>query len=78
MSCGVGHICSLDPELLWLWCRLAAVALIQRLAWELPYAMGAALKQQQQQQKPNYTQPKALLLRQFKKYVQHLCQICSI
>ena len=30
--------------LLWLWCRPAAVALIQPLAWELPYAMSAALK----------------------------------
>ena len=34
------------PELLllWLWCRLAAVAPIQPLAWELPYATGLALK----------------------------------
>ena len=31
--------CSLDPMLLWLWCRLAATAPIQSLAWELPYAM---------------------------------------
>ena len=30
--------------LLWLWCKLAATALIQLLAWELPYATGAALK----------------------------------
>ena len=44
MSCGVGHRCSLDSELLWLWCRLAAVALIGPLAWEPPYAVGAALK----------------------------------
>ena len=33
-----------DGELLWLWGRLAAVALIGPLAWELPYATGAALK----------------------------------
>ena len=26
MSCGVGSRCGLDPELLWLWCRPAAVA----------------------------------------------------
>ena len=26
MSCGVGHRHSLDLALLWLWCRLAAVA----------------------------------------------------
>ena len=30
--------------LLWLWCRLAAVALIQPLAWEFPYAARAALR----------------------------------
>ena len=35
---------SLDPELLWLWCRLAATALIRPLAWELPYAADVALK----------------------------------
>ena len=29
--------------LLWLWCRLAAAALIQSLAWKPPYAAGAAL-----------------------------------
>ena len=33
-----------DLALLWLWCRPAVVALIRPLAWELPYAMGAALK----------------------------------
>ena len=33
-----------DPELLWLWCRPAAVALIQPLTWELPHATGVALK----------------------------------
>ena len=44
MSCGVGHRCSSDLALLWLWCRLAATALIRPLAWESPYAMGMALK----------------------------------
>ena len=34
----------LDPALLWLCCRLAAEALICPLAWELPYAVGVALK----------------------------------
>ena len=33
-----------DPVLLWLWCRLAAAALIRPPAWEPPYAEGAALK----------------------------------
>ena len=31
MSCGVGHRCGLDPTLLWLWCRLAAVAPVRPL-----------------------------------------------
>ena len=44
MSCGVGHGHSLDPALPWLWHWLAAVALIQPLAWEPPYAIGVALK----------------------------------
>ena len=44
MSCGAGRRCSLDPELRWLWYGLAATALIQPLAWELPYAMGESLK----------------------------------
>ena len=44
VSCGVGHRCSSDLVLLWLWCRLAAIALIRPLAWELLYATGAALK----------------------------------
>ena len=44
VSCGVGHRLGSDPELLWLWHKQAAVALIQPLAWELPSAMGAALK----------------------------------
>ena len=30
--------------LLWLWCRLLAIALIQPLAQEPPYATGVALK----------------------------------
>ena len=33
-----------DPALLGLWHRPAAIALITLLAWEPPYATGAALK----------------------------------
>ena len=40
-----------DLVLLWLWCRPAAVALIQPLAWELPYAADAALKNSQKKKK---------------------------
>ena len=38
MSCDVGCRRGSDPVLLWLWCRPAAVALIEPLAWEPPYA----------------------------------------
>ena len=51
MSCAVGHTRGLDLALLWLWCRLAAVALIQSLAWEPPYAVGAALKKKKKKKK---------------------------
>ena len=44
VSYGVGCSCSSDPVLLWLWCRLAAAALIRPLAWEPPYVAGVALK----------------------------------
>ena len=40
-----------DLVFLWLWCRLAAVAPIRPLAWELPYAAGAALKSKKKEKK---------------------------
>ena len=43
MSCGVGHRLSSDPAWLWLWHTLSAVAPIQPLAREPPYAEGAAV-----------------------------------
>ena len=51
MSCGVACRRSLDPALLWLWRRLATAALIQPLAWELPYAMSGALKKTKKKKK---------------------------
>ena len=44
ISCDVGQRCGLDLVLLWLWCRPVAVALIQLLAQELPYATDVAMK----------------------------------
>ena len=44
MSCGAGQRLSWDLAMLWLWCRPEAVALTRPLAWEPPYATGAALK----------------------------------
>ena len=37
--------------MLWLWCRPAAVALIQLLAWGLSYAVGVALKKKKKKKK---------------------------
>ena len=54
MSCGVGHRLSSDPALLWLWCRLAAIALVP-LAWEPPYAMGTALEKTKRKKKKKIT-----------------------
>ena len=44
MSCVVGHRCSSDLALLWLWRRPAATAPIRPIAWEPPYAAGVAQK----------------------------------
>ena len=49
MSCGVGRRHGWDLALLWLWRRPAATAPIQPLAWEPPYATGAALIGQNKQ-----------------------------
>jgi len=51
MSCGVGHRHGLDPALLWLLHRLVAAAPIPPLTWELPYAIGIALKTKQNKTK---------------------------
>ena len=40
-----------DPALLWLWCRPTAAAPFPLLAWELPYAAGAALKTKKKKKK---------------------------
>ena len=49
MSCGAGHRCRSDLVSLWLWHRLAATAPIRPLAWEPPYASGAALEKTKRQ-----------------------------
>jgi len=47
----VGPRRGLDPALLWLWYRPTATAFIGPLAWEPPYATGAALKRQKTKNK---------------------------
>ena len=51
MGCGVGRKLSLDPALLWLWHRPAAVAPIQPLVQEPPYATSTALKKKRREKK---------------------------
>ena len=54
MSCGIGRKRGSDPALLWLWWRPAATAPIRPLAWEPPYAAGAAQEMaKRQKQKQN-------------------------
>ena len=62
MSCGVGHRCGLDPAWLWLWRRPAATSQIQPLAWEPPYATGAALKRQKTKKEKEKKKSKKLLV----------------
>ena len=51
MSCGESCIHGTDLMLLWLWHRMAAVALIRPLAREPPYAEGVALKKKKKKEK---------------------------
>ena len=46
MRCGVDCRYGSDLVLVWLWGRPATVAPTRRLAWEPPYASGAALERQ--------------------------------
>ena len=48
---GIGHRHSWDVALLWLWHRTTAAAPLGCLAWEPPYAGGAAVKNKNR----NYT-----------------------
>ena len=51
-SCGVGCRRGSDPTLLQLWRRLVATDLIRPVAWEPPYAVGAAQEIAKRQKKP--------------------------
>ena len=58
MTCGVVRRCASDLALLWLWHRLATVGLIRLLAWEPPYATGAALKRPKKKKDQKKTKKK--------------------
>ena len=53
VSGGIGCTRGSDPTWLWLWHGLAAVAPIRSVAWEPPYATGAALKKKLSKKKKN-------------------------
>ena len=62
MSCGVDQGHGSDPVLLWLSHRLASTAPIRPLAWELPYATGAALEKAKRQKAKTKTPKQCILL----------------
>ena len=47
--------------LLWLWCRLVAMALIRPLAWEPPGATGAALEKAKRKKRQKTQQNKTCI-----------------
>ena len=51
VSSGVGPRHSIDPEMLWLWCTLAATAVIQPMAFRTSRVVGAALKRPKKKKK---------------------------
>ena len=62
---------SLEPVLLWLWCRSAATALIRPLVWEPPCVTGAALKNKRTNKQQQQQNLKVSWRRWFKGYVQN-------
>ena len=58
MSHGVGRRHGSISMLLWLWCRPAATAPIQPLAWEPPYAADVALKREKKRKKKDSSKKK--------------------
>ena len=76
MSYGVGRRHCLNPELWWLWRRLAATAPIQPLAGEPPYAMGEALKGQKNILENSIPGLHIFSILIFLLYFLVLCQLC--
>ena len=56
MSCGAGHRGGSDPALPWLWHRPAPIASAGPLAWETPFAVGASLKNQKEEEEDETVQ----------------------
>ena len=58
VSCGAGCRRGSDPELLWLWRRPVATAVIGPQVWEPPYAVGAAQEMAKKKQTKKNKQKK--------------------
>ena len=64
--------------LLWVWLRPIAAATIRLLAWEPPYAMGAALKKAKTNTQKNNKQKKSEALVPIKLYVTRFKSVAFI
>ena len=58
MSCGAGCRHGSDPALLWVWRGPVATVPIGPLAWEPPYAVGAAQEMAKRQNKTKQKKPR--------------------
>ena len=80
MSCGVVCRCGLDLAVRWL--QLAAVAPIRPLAWEPPYAEGAALKRKKKKKwtlfKTKSSVTGFLHVTFFEVFIRDIACICSL
>ena len=65
MSCGTGCRRDSDTTLLWLWHRPTATAPIRPLAWEPPYAAGAAQEMAKKRKKKKEKKKVLLFLMPF-------------
>ena len=68
MSWGVGRRRGLDAALLWLWRRPVATAPVRPLAWEPPYAPGAARRNSKKTKKKKRKGENSGKLRKGKEY----------
>ena len=76
MSCGAGHRHGSDLVLLWLWCRLAAIAPIRPLAWEPSYAANVDLKRkkkEKRERKKNFKKELPKLKNNIKMFICNQC-----
>ena len=64
-----------DPALLWLWHRPVATALIQPLAWEPPYAAGAALEKAKRQKNKNKKKTNCISIHEDVTNLEALCTV---